>query len=385
MNRTSHADDADDAGTATSPQEQRALVGLSLVPGVGPGRIRALLARFGSAAAVMTASPSALTQVAGVGPKTAAAITSFDDGAAVDTQLKRAAQIGATLVTPWDDRFPTRLRTIYDPPALLWMRGALTPADDQAIAVVGTRRCSDYGKQQAHRFAQALVREGFTVVSGLAYGIDAAAHQGALDAGGRTIAVLGSGVNRIYPSKHTRLARAIVDHGALLSEYPLDAAPDASNFPERNRIVSGMTFGTLVVESHQEGGALITARMAVEQNREVFAVPSALGRKAGVGTNRLIQRGHAKLVLDVDDILDELNVEPPPRADRDGPAAQPAPPASLNAIEQRLYEALGPDPVHIDVLCAKTEVDPSTALVYLLSLEFKGLIRQMAGKQFYRV
>ncbi len=382
MNRPSHADDA---STATSPQEQRALVGLSLVPGVGPGRIRALLARFGSAAAVMTASPSALTQVAGVGPKTAAAITSFDDGAAVDTQLKRAAQIGATLVTPWDDRFPTRLRTIYDPPALLWMRGTLTPADDRAIAVVGTRRCSDYGKQQAHRFAQALVREGFTVVSGLAYGIDAAAHQGALDAGGRTIAVLGSGVNRIYPSKHTRLARAIVDHGALLSEYPLDAAPDASNFPERNRIVSGMTFGTLVVESHQEGGALITARMAVEQNREVFAVPSALGRKAGVGTNRLIQRGHAKLVLDVDDILDELNVEPPPRADRDGPAAQPAPPASLNVIEQRLYDALGPDPVHIDVLCAKTEVDPSTALVYLLSLEFKGLIRQMAGKQFYRV
>jgi DNA processing protein len=146
-----------------------------------------------------------------------------------------------------------------------------------------------------------------------------------------------------------------------------------------------MTFGTLVVESHQEGGALITARMAVEQNREVFAVPSALGRKAGVGTNRLIQRGHAKLVLDVDDILNELNVELPPRADRDGPAAQPAPPASLNAIEQRLYEALGPDPVHIDVLCAQTEVDPSTALVYLLSLEFKGLIRQMAGKQFYRV
>jgi DNA processing protein len=382
MNRAPHIDDAN---TVSSPQEQRALVGLSLVPGVGAGRIRALLARFGSAAAVMTASPSALTQVAGIGPKTASAITSFDDGAAVDTQLERAAQIGATLVTPWNDQFPTRLRTIYDPPALLWMRGTLTPADDRAIAIVGTRRCSDYGKRQAHRFAQALVRKGFTVVSGLAYGIDAAAHQGALDAGGRTLAVLGSGVNRIYPSKHTRLARAIVDHGALLSEYPLDAAPDASNFPERNRLVSGMTLGTLVVESHQEGGALITARMAVEQNREVFAVPSALGRKAGVGTNRLIQRGHAKLVLDVDDILDELNVEQQPQTGDGEPGAQPEPPESLNAIERQLYEALGSDPMHIDVLCARTEVDPSTALVYLLSLEFKGLIRQMAGKQFYRV
>ncbi len=381
----SHASHADGSAAATSPQEQRALIGLSLVPGVGAGRIRALLARFGSAAAVMSASPSALTRVDGIGPKTASAITAFDDADAVDTQLDRAAQIGATLITPWDDRFPPRLRAIYDPPALLWMRGALTPADERAIAIVGTRRCSDYGKQQAHRFAKALVREGFTVVSGMAYGIDAAAHRGALDAGGRTIAVLGSGVNRIYPSKHTRLARSIIEQGALLSEYPLDAAPDASNFPERNRIVSGMTLGTLVVESHREGGALITARMAVEQNREVFAVPSALGRKAGVGTNRLIQRGHAKLVLDVNDILEELNVKQRPPVDADESASQPAPPESLNVIEQRLFDALGPDPMHIDALCAETDVDPSTALVYLLSLEFKGLIRQMAGKQFYRV
>lgn len=381
MRRTSDFE----SSRVTDPEEQRALIALSLVPGVGAGRMRALLAQFGTAAAVMSASRMALTQVNGVGPQTAEAITAFDDYAAVEQQLERADQIGATLITPWDDRFPSRLRQIYDPPALLWMGGTLTKADDRAIAVVGTRRCTDYGRQQAYRFAQELVQHGFTVVSGLAYGIDAAAHRGALEAGGRTLAVLGSGVNRIYPTRHTKLARAITEQGALLSEYPLDAAPDASNFPERNRIVSGMTLGTLVVESHSKGGALITARLAVEQNREVFAVPSALGRSAGVGVNRLIQRGHAKLVMDIDDILDELNVEAAhPGSESAEEVAKPNPPSELNPIERKLYEALDHEPVHIDVLCDETDIDPSTALVYLLSLEFKGLVRQMAGKQFYR-
>jgi DNA processing protein len=381
MTRTSKAG----ARGAPDPNEQRALIALSLVPGVGAGRIRALLAQFGSATAVMSASRTALTRVDGVGPQTAAAIVEFGDYAAVDRQLERAAQIGATLIMPWDDRFPRRLRQIYDPPALLWMRGTLTPADGRALAIVGTRRCTEYGRRRAHRFAQDLAQHGFTIVSGLAYGIDAAAHRGALDAGGRTLAVLGSGVNRIYPSKHTDLARSILKQGALLSEYALDTPPDASNFPERNRIVSGMTLGTLVVESHHEGGALITARMAVEQNREVFAVPGDVGRKASVGTNRLIQRGHAKLVLDVDDILDELGIASAAAVpDEEAPASAPAT-ESLNAIEQQLYEALDREPVHIDTLCAHTGVDPSTALVYLLSLEFKGLVRQMAGKQFYRI
>lgn len=374
----------DSEATMPGPEEQRALIALSLVPGVGAGRMRALLAQFGTASAVMSASRAALTQVRGVGPQTAAAITDFDDYAAVEQQLERANQIGATLITPWDERFPTRLRQIYDPPALLWMRGSLTAADGRALAIVGTRRCTDYGRQQAYHFAQEFVRHGFTVVSGLAYGIDAAAHRGALEAGGRTIAVLGSGVNRIYPTRHVRLARAVTEQGAVLSEYPLDAAPDASNFPERNRIVSGMTLGTLVVESHREGGALITARLAVEQNREVFAVPSALGRGAGVGTNRLIQRGHAKLVIDVDDILEELNVEAAaPTQEATEAETEPKPP-ELNAVERKLYEALDSEPVHIDVLCDATDLDPSTALVYLLRLEFKGLVRQMAGKQFYR-
>ena len=375
--------DADGSPDADHAAEQRALVALSLVPGVGLGRIRALLAQFGAATKALNASRTALQRVPGVGPQTAGAIVDFDDFAAVDQQMKRAAQMEATLITPWDDRFPPRLRQIYDPPALLWMRGTLTSADRRAIAIVGTRRCTEYGRRQAYRFAQELVAEGFTIVSGLAYGIDAAAHRGALEAGGRTLAVLGSGVNRIYPSKNKGLAQDAIQQGAVLSEYPLDAPPDAPHFPERNRIVSGLALGTLVVESHEKGGSLITARLAVEQNREVFAVPNMLGRSAGVGTNQLIQRGHGKLVLDADDILDELNV---PARSEGAESSEPAPsaPPDLNTVEQTLYDALSKEPTQIDVLCAETDLDASTALVYLLNLEFKGLVRQMAGKQFYR-
>jgi DNA processing protein len=266
------------------------------------------------------------------------------------------------------------------------MRGTLPEADTPRVTVVGTRRCTDYGRAQARHFAAELARRGFTVVSGLAYGIDAAAHKGALDAGGRTVAVLGSGVGRIYPPKHTDLAERIVDDGALLSEYAIDAEPDAPNFPERNRILSGLALGTLVVESYAEGGALITARLALEQNREVFAVPGAITKDSSRGANRLIQRGHAKLVLELEDLLEELpdvTVEAPEDVDAEtmaGPSADP----DLSDEQERLYEALTDTPVHIDALCEETGLDPSTALVHLLDLEFKGLVRQLAGKQFRR-
>lgn len=368
--------------TATPLAEQRALVALSLVPGVGPGRIRALLAALGSAEAVLGASKTTLADVPDIGPQTASAIVGFDDYDAVDAQLAEAEKIGARLITAWDAEFPRLLRQIYDPPAFLWLRGTLTEADARSIAIVGTRRATEYGRRQAEEFAAELVRQGLTVVSGLAYGIDAEAHKGAVQTGGRTLAVLGSGVDRIYPAKHKRLADGIMAQGALLSEYPLGAEPDAPNFPRRNRIISGLALGTLVVEAFEKGGALITARLALEQNREVFAVPSPIHSRAGRGTNRLIQQGHAKLVLSVDDILDELNL---PRATESDAAAADVPAPDLSDIERRLYEAIGHDPTHIEPICARTQLDPSTALVYLLSLEFKGLIRQMAGKQFYRV
>jgi len=370
-------------------REQRALIGLSLVSGVGAQRMRALLATFDTPSSVFQASRSALTQVDGIGPQTAEAILTFDDRAAVEQEMERAEKLDATLLSPWDERFPDRLREIYDPPAFLWMRGALRPTEGPMITIVGTRRCTDYGRTQAHHFAAELTRRGFTVVSGLAYGVDAAAHRGALDAGGRTLAVLGSGVGRIYPQKHTGLAERITEHGAVLSEYGLDADPDASNFPERNRILSGLSLGTLVVESYSKGGALITARLSLEQNREVFAVPGAVTKDSSRGTNRLIQRGHAKLVLEVEDLLEELpevTVEDPDTVEAETVSAEqgPDPTEELPDEEKKLYDALTETPVHIDALCEETGLDPSTALQTLLKLEFKGLVHQMAGKQFYR-
>jgi len=381
-------------------RERRALIGLSLVSGVGASRLRALLARFDVPSEVFRASRSALTQVDGIGPQTAESILTFDDRAAVEQELERADELGAELVSPWDPRFPDRLQEIYDPPAYLWMRGTLPETAAPMVTIVGTRRCTDYGRSQAHHLAAELVRRGFTVVSGLAYGIDAAAHKGALDAGGRTVAVLGSGVGRIYPQKHTGLARRIEDSGAVLSEYGLDAEPDAPNFPERNRILSGLALGTLVVESYAEGGALITARLALEQNREVFAVPGNVTKDSSTGANRLIQRGHAKLVLEIEDLLAELpdvTVPEPDTVDADDvvdgtegdedealTGTAPDPTDDLSDEEEVLYEALSDTPVHIDALCDETGLDPSTALPCLLELEFKGLVRQLAGKQFRR-
>ena len=379
----------DDAPPGPDPaRDQRALIGLSLVSGVGPQRLRALLAAFETPSAIFRASRSTLTQVDGVGGQTAEAILTFDDRAAVRREMKRADDLGASLVSPWDERFPDRLREIYDPPAFLWMRGTLPEDDRPMVAVVGTRRCTDYGRTQAHHFGAELARRGFTVVSGLAYGIDAAAHKGALDAGGRTVAVLGSGVGRIYPQKHTALAKRIAESGAVVSEYGLDAAPDAPHFPERNRILSGLALGTLVVESYSEGGALITARLALEQNREVFAVPGAITKDSSRGTNRLIQKGHAKLVMGMEDLLEELpavTVAEPDDVDADTVVTRGGPdPDDLSGNEKVLYDALSDTPVHVDALCEETGLDPSSALPTLLKLEFKGLVRQLAGKQFRR-
>lgn len=383
-----------DAPDVDSDAERRALVALMLVPRVGWQRTRMLINYLKRPTAVFAASRSVLTNVPGIGPHTAEAIRAFQDHEAVDRQFERAAAMNVRLLTLWDDAYPKRLRHTYDPPPCLWMRGAMQAADRHAIAVVGTRRCTDYGKRITRMLTAALVQNGYTIVSGLAFGIDAVAHKTALAENGRTIAVLGSGLARVYPQQHTRLADAIAESGAVLSEYTLDEDPNASNFPERNRIVSGLTLGTLVIESHERGGALITARLAVEQNREVFAVPGPVGSGASEGTNRLIQRGHAKLVLDADDILAELPPLPHSHERRSsaksdgessaGPASPKRPMPDLTEKEAQLYNILTRTPMHIDVLCARAGVPASEALVHLLQLEFKGIVEQTAGKQFLR-
>jgi DNA processing protein len=362
------------------PDDQRALIALSLVPGVGTSRIRSLVSVFGSPRGVLGASRSALTRVPGVGPRTAGAIAAFRDDAAVDRQIAEAERVGTYMVTLWDGRYPHLLRQIYDPPAFLWVRGELPAAEGpgRAIGIVGTRRPTSYGRRTAYDFAYVLARLGFTIVSGLAYGIDAVAHGAALEAGGRTLAVLGSGMDKIYPSRHGTLAREIANGGALLSEFPLGTKPEGSNFPRRNRLVSGLCLGTVIIEAYEEGGALITARLALEQNREVFAVPGPIHSPSSAGTNRLIQHGEARLVLHVEDVLQELGIEETTAGTR-MPAVDPS---DLAPGERRLCRALATDPMHIDAICSAADVDPATALVDLLNLEFKGIVRQLAGKHF---
>ena len=374
-----------DPASPPQPDERRALVGLATVPGVGPSRVRALLARFGTAGAVLQARASALATVEGVGRRTAAAIAAFDGWAEVDRQLDRADAVGARLVPLRDGEMPARLAQLYDPPPYLWVRGAFAPEDDRAVAIVGTRKATDYGRRVAATFAAGLAEAGVTVVSGLAYGIDIAAHRAALDAGGRTVAVLGSGVDRIYPARHADVVRRIVDEGrgAVASEFGLGAAPDAPNFPRRNRIVAGLSVATLVAEARASGGAMLTAAMALEQNREVFAIPSPVTSDTQ-GTNRLIRQGYAALVTSVDELLDDLGAQLPPSDAVPGPAPEPALPADLTAIERRLLDALSSEPRPLDLVCADAGVDASQALVYLLQLEFRGLVRQLAGKQFFR-
>lgn len=366
------------------PEERRALVALSLVPGIGPSRIRTILARLRKPSAVWEASRTTLTSLPHIGDHTAESILTFDPDPVADEQFDRADALNATFVTRWDDAFPERLRHIYDPPLFLWVRGTLDAHDVPSVAIVGTRRCTDYGRRMAYDLGADLARSGFTVVSGLAYGIDAAAHRGALDAGGRTVAILGSGVGWIYPQSHGELARRAIEQGAVASEYPIDAEPETGYFPERNRIVSGLTLGTVVVESHVKGGALITARMAVEQNREVFAVPGDAGRSAAVGTNTLIQRGHAKLVTCADDVIDEFNLSGLVPASDEPSGNAPDRAASLGEPARALYDALTTTPVHLDDLCTTAGIPPSDALVALLELEFEGLVHQLAGKQFRR-
>lgn len=287
------------------------------------------------------------------------------------------------MVTFWDEEYPDQLKRIYDPPPFLFLKGALQPQDAAAIAVVGTRNPTPYGTHVAQHFAGELAGKGITVVSGLARGIDTVAHGAALKAGGRTVAIIGSGVDIIYPSENADLARRLIDGGALLSEFMMGAKPDAVNFPQRNRIISGMSLGTIVIETGIEGGAMITARAALDQNREVFAVPSPLTPAGRSGTNRLIREGSATLVECIDDILQELApqltglIPDLPRAPR-----PPLPPLSL--FEQRLFDVLDDHPQHIDLVAEHSGFSTAEALVHLLSLEFKGAARQLPGKHFLR-
>lgn len=359
---------------------------LSKVPGVGPLIFLRLLQKFGSPKEVFQASFQSLTQVDRVGPGLARAIVEFSNHEEVLRELERLDRLKIRMVLYNTSEYPALLANIADPPPILFVKGEILPRDQAAVAIVGSRAASQQGLAVTRRLARELAAAGITVVSGMARGIDSEAHKGALAGGGRTIAVLGCGLNIIYPPENRELFSRIVEKGAVVSEYSLDVGPDAVHFPSRNRIISGLCLGVTVVEAAPQSGSLITARLALEQGREVFAVPGHVDSMRSRGTNRLIREG-ARLVESAEDILEELQpmleawIRPPQESSRDQVQAKEV----LSPEEQKLLHLLEEEEqLHIDTLIWKSGFPPSKTSSLLLELELKGMIRQLPGKRFAR-
>jgi DNA processing protein len=396
--------------------EQREWLTLTLVPGVGATHFIHLLARFGTPREVLRASEAALAEV--VGPKLGQRLRTYQEVVDVDAQARALDQYQARLITMEDPEYPPHLAEIYDPPLVLFVRGDLYEADQYAVALVGTRKPTPYGIRMAERIAGDLARRGLTVVSGMATGVDAAAHQGAIDAGGRTLAVLGCGVDIVYPAENAELMHHIIQHGCVVSPFPMGVKPSKGHFPHRNRFISGLSLGTLVIEAPPGSGSLITARHAAEQGREVFALPGPVGQRNSMGPHALIREG-AKLVETAEDIVVELEVpaaarqpaaisnventeepselefeEPvapkipdPPKA----PAVPPAPPPPgprpgprpvLSALEKDVLSVLSVEGSFVDEIAMACRIPVSEALSSLTLLELKGMVRQFSGKRF---
>jgi len=374
-----------DPDTIEPQQEDLAdVLRLALVPGVGPRTRKALLERFGSSAAVLRALPSQLREVPGVGPKLTARIAAAQEEIPAEEAIATCREHGVSVVTDADPQYPRPLREIADPPAVLFMRGQWRPQDAIAVAIVGTRHATQYGLRQGERLAASLARAGLTIVSGLARGVDAAAHRGALDAGGRTIAVLGSGVLNVYPPEHAALAEEVAARGALVSESPPRAEPLAGVFPQRNRIISGLSLGVIVVEAGDQSGALITARHAMEQGREVFAVPGRIEDRTARGCHRLIRDG-ARLVQSPDDVLEELGPLVEPVARGDGQIVHHPAELLLNELEQQVLAAIGSDSTSIDEVVAATGLTAAQVLATLSVLEMRRVVRRLSGTMVARI
>ncbi len=353
---------------------KRYWVGFNLVKGIGAVRLQRLLEVFGDAKSAWLASPGQLRS-AGLGPSLVDSLVAQRGRTDLHRLWQRLEAQDVQVLTWEDEEYPRRLKEIDYPPPVLYLKGDLIPRDDLAVAVVGTRRMTTYGQRVTEDLVHTLVRNGLTIVSGLARGIDTLAHKCALEAGGRTLAVLGSGIDRLYPPENRRLALEIQGSGAVLSDYAPGTPPEASNFPPRNRIISGLARAVVVVEAGKKSGALITASFAAEQGREVFAVPGTVHAAQSKGTNRLLQLGAAPL-LSPRDLLDELDLDLLHER-REARAALPA-----DAVERRLLAALGPEPVHIDEIGTLTALPAPQVSSTLSIMELKGLVRQVGGQRF---
>jgi len=341
--------------------------------------MRNLLSAFDSPSEVLEAPIQRLMHVPGIENKTAEKIKNGVNEKFVEVQLNLIEKNGVNILSYWDENYPEYLKRIYDPPAFLFIKGEIKETDELAIAIVGTRVPSLYGKTVTDQFSKELIESGFTIVSGLARGIDTVAHSQAVKNNGRTIAVLGSGIDKIYPPENRKLADKICENGAVVSEYPMSTNPDAGNFPRRNRIISGLSLGVLITEAGGKSGALITAFQALEQNREVFAVPGQITSGKSAGANQLIKEG-AKLVQSTRDLIQELECQ------INGEIVKPKKKQpELTGIEKKIYELLDESSVHVDTLAQKSGKSVPEVLSILLTLELMGVVKQLPGKMFIQI
>ena len=360
--------------------DTEAHIALNMVPKLGPVRLRSLLDVFETPQRILSATAAELERVDGIGPEAAKSIAAWEKKVDLDAELNRIAYFGARVLIPADDEYPELLRTIHDPPIALYVWGRLEERDRHAVGIVGTRKPSHYATECAKKFGYQLAYSGLTVFSGLARGIDTAAHQGALAAKGRTVAVLGSGLNYIYPPQNRELAEKIADgRGAVITEFPMTVQPDKQTFPMRNRIVAGCSFGLLVVEAGVNSGALITANQSADQGRAIYAIPGRIDNPVALGSNKLIQQG-AKLVQSAQDILDDMGM-----LFRDEPdLAAPAAPADLSDGERTVLSTLDGDETHIDTIASRSGLPISVVASTLLALEMRRLVKQLPGSRFVR-
>jgi len=362
---------------------REALVVLNLLEGIGPVRVRQLLEIFGDAAKVLQANRSTLVRVKGIGDDLAGTIMNWESATDLAGELKSAEDFGVRLVFQNDEEYPELLREIYDPPIVLYVKGHMLPEDKNSIAMVGARRTTHYGQDTARKLSYQLAGHGITVVSGGARGVDSASHQGALSAKGRTIAVLGTGINIVYPAENAELYERISDNGAVITQFPFNRKGDKQSFPIRNRIVAGMTLGTVVVEANQKSGALITANMAADNNRQVFAVPGRIDSPQSRGCHNLIRNG-AALCENAEDILAEFEHLFPNKALGQADHSEPMPLANLTEQEQAVFDVLETTEQSIDTIIAKSDLPTPMVSVALLGLEMKRLAKQLPGKLFAR-
>ena len=362
---------------------REALVALNLIEHVGPIRVRQLLEHFGDAPAILRASKPQLQQVRGIGDDTAEAIARWEKTIALASELKRVADFGCHILTQADDEYPELLRQIYDPPVVLYVKGQLSATrDNNAVAIVGSRQTTHYGIEVGRKLGYQLAYVGVTVVSGGARGIDTAAHQGALNAKGRTVAVLGTGINLVFPPENAELFERIAANGAVITQFPFNRPADKQSFPIRNRIVAGMTLGSVVVEAGLSSGALITANFATEYGRQVFAVPGRIDSPRSKGCHELIKKG-AKLCEGAEDILSEFEYLFPASNRPPAPNETGVLPAlALSENEQKVYDALSKEETSIDEVIRHCGLPTSAVSVALLSLEMKRAVRQLPGKLF---